>query len=111
MKIKRRNKLGILLSLFLTVTAAALFTAPQSNALTAAQNKSDHLRASMTQAPRTDRSSRETSNNRRTACKRSCEDKYDSCLVSKKAKGWSDDRAEKTCGLAARSCKAGCNRR
>jgi hypothetical protein len=94
MQIKRRNTLGILFSLMLIGGAAAAFTAPRSHALEAAQDNS-----------------KVTSTNRHTACKRRCEEKYSSCLAAKKAKGWDDDRAEKTCGLAARSCKAGCNRR
>jgi hypothetical protein len=94
MQIKRRNTLGILFSLLLIVGAAASFTAPRSHALEAAQNNS-----------------KVTSTNRRTACKRGCEEKYSGCVAARKAKGWSDDRAEKTCGLAARSCKAGCDRR
>ncbi len=94
MQIKRRKTLGILCSLLLIVGAAASFTAPRSHALEAAQDNS-----------------KVTSTNRHTACKRRCEEKYSSCLAAKKAKGWDDDRAEKTCGLAARSCKAGCNRR
>jgi len=94
MQIKRRNTLGILFSLLLIVSAAASFTAPRSHALEAAQHNS-----------------KVTSTDRHTACKRSCEEKYSGCVAAKKAKGWSDDRAEKTCGLAARSCKAGCDRR
>jgi hypothetical protein len=92
--IKRRNTLGILFSLLLMVSAAASFTAPRSHALETAQ-----------------RNSKVTSTDRHTACKRRCEEKYSDCVAAKKAKGWSDDRAEKTCGLAARSCKAGCDRR
>ena len=93
--IKRRNTLGILCSLLLIVSAAATsFTAPRSHALEAAQHNSAV-----------------TSTDRHTACERACEEKYSACVAAKKAKGWSDDRAEKTCGLAARSCKAGCNRR
>ena len=94
MQIKRRNTLGILFSLLLIVGAAASFTPPRSHALEAAQDNS-----------------KVTSTNRHTACKRRCEEKYSSCLAAKKAKGWSDDRAEKTCGLAGRTCKAGCDRR
>jgi hypothetical protein len=94
MQIKRRNTLGILFSLTLIIGAAASFTAPRSHALEAAQDNS-----------------KVTSTNRHTACKRRCEDKYSSCLAAKKAKGWDDDRAEKMCGLATRSCKAGCDRR
>ncbi len=92
--IKRRNTLGILFSLLLIVGAAASFTAPRSHALEVTQDNS-----------------KVTSTNRHTACKRRCEEKYSSCLAAKKAKGWSDDRAEKTCGLAARTCKGGCDRR
>ena len=93
--IKRRNTLGIVLSLVLIVgAAAASFTVARSHALEAAQHNSTV-----------------TSTDRHTACKRACEEKYSACVAAKKAKGWSDDRAEKTCGLAARSCKAGCNRR
>jgi hypothetical protein len=94
MQIKKRKTLGILFSLLLIVGAAASFTAPRSHALEAAQDNS-----------------KVTSTNRRTACKRRCEDKYSSCLAAKKAKGWDDDRAEKTCGLGARGCKEGCDRR
>jgi hypothetical protein len=94
MQIKRRNTLAILFSLMLIVGAAASFTAPRSHALEAAQDNS-----------------KVTSTNRHTACKRRCEDKYSSCLAAKKAKGWDDDRAEKMCGLSARSCKGGCDRR
>lgn len=94
MQVKRRNILGICLSLLLVLIAASSFAAPRSDAFA---------------APRDQR--KVTSTNRRTACKRHCEDKYSSCLAAKKAKGWSDDRAEKTCGLAARTCKAGCDRR
>jgi len=91
--IKRRNTLGIFFSLLLIVSAGASFSAPQSHALEAAQDNR-----------------RVTSTNRRTACKQRCEEKYFSCVAAKKAKGWSDDRAEKTCGLAARTCKGGCDR-
>jgi hypothetical protein len=94
MQIKRRRTLGILFSLLLIVGAAASFTAPRSHALEAAQDNR-----------------KVTSTNRHTACKRRCEEKYSSCVAAKKAKGWSDDRAEKTCGLAGRTCKAGCDRR
>jgi hypothetical protein len=94
MQIKRRNTLGILFSLLLIVGAAASFTAPRSHALEAAQDNS-----------------KVTSTNRHTACKRRCEEKYSSCVESKKAKGWSDDRAEKTCGLAGRTCNGSCDRR
>ena len=93
MQIKRRNTLGILLSLLLIVVGAASFTAPRSQALDAAQNNSNV-----------------TSINRHTACKRGCVEKYSNCLASKKAKGWDDERAEKTCGLATRGCKEGCDR-
>jgi hypothetical protein len=93
MQIKRRNTLGILFSLLLIVGAAASFTAPRSYALEAAQDNS-----------------KVTSTNRHTACKRRCEEKYSSCVAAKTAKGWSDDRAEKTCGLAGRTCKARCDR-
>ena len=92
--IKRRNTLGIFFSLLLMVSAAPTFSAPQSHALEAAQDNR-----------------RVTSTNRRTACKQNCEDKYSSCVAAKKAKGWSDDRAERTCGLAGRTCKVGCDRR
>jgi hypothetical protein len=93
MQIKRRRTLGILFSLTLMVGAAS-FTAPRSHALATAQDNS-----------------KVTSTNRHTACKRGCEEKYSSCVAAKKAKGWDDDRAEKRCGLAARSCKGGCDRR
>jgi hypothetical protein len=93
MQIKRRRTLGILFSLTLMVGAAS-FSAPRSHALATAQDNS-----------------KVTSTNRHTACKRGCEEKYSSCLAAKKAKGWDDDRAEKRCGLAARSCKGGCDRR
>ncbi len=92
--IKRRNTLGILFSLLLMASAAASFTVPRSHALEAAQHNG-----------------KVTSTNRKTACKRGCEEKYSSCVAAKTAKGWSDDRAEKICGLAARSCKGGCDRR
>jgi hypothetical protein len=92
--IKRRNTLGMLFSLLLIVSAAPSFTAPRSHALQAAQHNS-----------------KVTSTNRQTACKRGCEEKYSGCIAAKRAKGWSDDRAEKTCGLAASSCKARCDRR
>ncbi|MCU1265900.1 MAG: hypothetical protein JWM21_2218 [Acidobacteria bacterium] len=112
MQIKRRNTLGLLFSLTLIVGAAASFTVPRSHAVEAAQDNSIQSRATKTRAPLTESQAREvTSTNRRTACKRGCDDRYSSCLAGKKAKGWSDDRAEKTCGLAARSCKAGCDRR
>jgi hypothetical protein len=94
MQIKKRRTLGIFFSLTLMVCAAASFTAPRSHALEAAQDNS-----------------KVTSTNRHTACKRRCEEKYSSCLAAKKAKGWDDDRAEKMCGLSARSCKGGCDRR
>ena len=94
MQIKRRNTPGILFSLLLIVGAAASFTAPRSHALEAAQDNS-----------------KVTSTNRHTACERRCEEKYSSCVAAKKAKGWSDDRAEKTCGLAGRTCKGSCDRR
>jgi hypothetical protein len=111
MQIKRRNKLGILFSLLLIVGAAP-FTQSRSNALEAAQENSGQTRATRTKAPRTANPSTEvTSTDRHIACKRGCEEKYSGCVAAKEAKGWSDDRAEKTCGLAARSCKAGCDRR
>jgi hypothetical protein len=109
MQIKRRNTPGILFSLALIVGAAA-FAVPRSHALEAAQDNSHQSQA--TRAPLTEMQSTEvTSTDRHTACKRGCEDKYSSCLAVRKAKGWSDDRAAKTCGLASRSCKAGCDRR
>ena len=95
MQIKRRNTLGILFSLMLVVGAAASFTAPRSHALEAAAQDNRKV----------------TSTNHHTACKRRCEDKYSSCLAARKAKGWDDDRAEKTCGLGARGCKEDCDRR
>ena len=94
MSIKRRNTLAIFFSLTLIVGAAASITAPRSQALEAAQDNS-----------------RVTSTNHHAACKRGCEEKYSSCLANKKAKGWDDDRAEKMCGLSARSCKGSCDRR
>jgi hypothetical protein len=94
MHIKRRNTVAILFSLTLIVGAASSFTAPRSHALEAAQDNS-----------------RVTSTNRHTACKRVCEEKYSGCLAAKKAKGWDDDRAEKVCGLSARSCKGSCDGR
>ena len=94
MQNKRRNMLGILFSLLLIVGSAASYAVPRSHALEVAQDNS-----------------RVTSTNRHTACKRGCEEKYSSCLAAKKAKGWDDDRAEKMCGLSARSCKASCDRR
>src|SRR6267143_4717140 len=112
MQIKRRNTLGILFSLTLIGGAAASFTAPRSHALEAAQDNSNQSHARNTRAPLIERQSTEvTSSEPHTACKRGCEDKYSSCLAAKKTKGWSDDRAEKVCGLAARSCKRGCDRR
>jgi hypothetical protein len=92
--IKRRNTLGILFSLFLIVSAAGSFAAPRSNAVDAAQDNR-----------------KVTSTNRHTACQRGCEEKYSSCLAAKKARGWDNDRAEKVCGLSARSCKASCDGR
>ena len=94
MHIKRRKTLAILFSLTLIVGAAASFAAPRSNAVDAAQDNA-----------------KVTSTNRHTACKRGCEEKYSSCLAARKAKGWDDDRAEKVCGLSARSCKGSCDGR
>jgi hypothetical protein len=94
MQIKKRNTLGILFSLMLIVGAGASYSPPRSHALEAAQDNS-----------------RVTSTNRHTACKRGCDEKYSSCLAAKKAKGWDDDRAEKTCGLSGRSCQKSCDRR
>ena len=112
MQIRRRRTLGILLSLLLVAGVAASFTAPRSHALGAAQDNSNQSRAAKTKALRTERQSTGvTSADRHIACKRSCEEKYDSCVAAKEAKGWSDDRAVKTCGLAGRTCKAGCDRR
>src|SRR5258706_14592463 len=112
MQIKRRNTLGILFLLLLIVSAAASLTATRSHAWDAGQDNSNKSRATKAKAPRTEGPSTEvTSTDRHTACKRRCEEKYSSCVAAKKTKGWSDDRAEKTCGLAARSCKAGCDRR
>ena len=112
MQIKKRNTLGILLSLLLIVGAASSFTAPRSRASDGAQDNSNQSSATKAKAPRIARPSTEvTSTDRHTACKRGCEEKYSNCVATKKAKGWSDDRAEKTCGLAARSCTAGCDRR
>ena len=107
MQINRRKTLGILISLTFMVGAAASFTAPRSHALQAAQDTSNQLRATRTARQSID----VTSTDRHIACKRACEEKYSTCVAAKKAKGWSDDRAEKTCGLAARSCKGGCDRR
>jgi hypothetical protein len=111
MQIKRRKTLGILFSLMLIVGAAGSFTAPRSHALGMEQANNRLSLATKAETPQTENSSRVTSTNRHTACKRRCEDKYSSCLAAKKAKGWSDDRAEKICGLAGRTCKAGCDRR
>jgi hypothetical protein len=112
MKIKRRKTLGILIALTFMVGAAASFTAPRSHALQAAQDTGNQLRATTATAHRTASQSTEvTSTDRHIACKRACEEKYSTCVAAKKAKGWSDDRAEKTCGLAARTCKGGCDRR
>jgi hypothetical protein len=94
MQIKRRKTLGMLFSLMLIVGAAASFTAPRSQAVEAAQDNRSV-----------------TSTDRHIACKRGCEEKYSSCLAAKKAKGWDDDRAEKMCGLSARSCQGACDRR
>jgi hypothetical protein len=112
MHIKRQRTLVILFSLLLTVGAATSFTAPRSHAFAAAQDNSDQSGARKTKAPRNERQSTEvTSADRHIACKRNCEEKYYSCVAAKEAKGWSNDRAEKTCGLAGRTCKAGCDRR
>jgi hypothetical protein len=94
MQIKRRKTLGMLFSLMLIVGAAASFTAPRSHAVEAAQDNRSV-----------------TSTDPHIACKRGCKEKYSSCLAAKKAKGWDDDRAEKTCGLSGRSCQKGCDRR
>jgi hypothetical protein len=111
MQIKKRNTLGIFFSLLLGVGAAGAFSTPRVDALAAAQDNSNQSRATSTQAFRTQRRSTEVaSTDRHTACKNSCEEKYSSCLAAKKAKGWSDDRAAKTCGLSARTCKKGCDR-
>jgi hypothetical protein len=112
MQIKTRNTPGILFSLALIVCAAAVFTVTPSHAVGAAHDQTNHSLTTNARAPLTAGQSGEvTSTNRHTACKRRCEDKYSDCLAARKAKGWSDDRAEKTCGLASRSCKAGCDRR
>ena len=106
MQIKRRNTLAILFSLTLMVGAAASLTAPRSHALEAAWDNGNQSGARKTKAPRNERQSTEvTSADRHIACKRNCEEKYYSCVATKEAKGWSDDRAEKTCGLAGRTCK------
>src|ERR1043165_2922632 len=110
MQIKRLNRLGILFSLLL-IMGAAPFTQPLPHALEAVQENSDQTRATKTKAPGIVNPPRGvTSTDSHIACKRGCEEKYSSCVAAKEAKGWSDDRAEKTCGLAARSCKAGCDR-
>jgi hypothetical protein len=113
MQIRRPGTLGILLSITLIVgAAAASFATPRSHTSAAAQDTSSHLRAPRTTASRTARQLAEvTSTNRHTACKRDCEEKYFSCVTAKKTKGWDDDRAERICGLAARTCKGGCDRR
>jgi hypothetical protein len=112
MRIKKRKTLGIFFSLMFMVSAAALLTAPRSHALEAAQATGNQFGVTpLTALPTARQSPGITSTNRHTACKRSCEEKYSSCVASKKAKGWSDDRAEKTCGLTARTCKGGCDRR
>jgi hypothetical protein len=112
MHIKRRNTLAILFSLTLMAGAAASFTAPRSYALVPAQENSNQSGARKTKAPRKERQSTEvTSADRHIACKRNCEERYYSCVAAKEAKGWSEDRAEKTCGLAGRTCKTGCDRR
>jgi hypothetical protein len=94
MQITKRKILGILFSLMLIVGTGASFTAPRSHALEATQDNR-----------------RVTSTDRHIACKRGCDEKYSSCLAAKKAKGWDDDRAEKTCGLSGRSCQKSCDRR
>ena len=110
MQIKRRKTLGIF-SLLLMVASAASFIAPRSHAFETEQDNSNQSRATRTRTPQTESSSTEvTSSDRHVACKQKCEDNYYSCVAAKKAKGWSDDRAEKTCGLAGRTCKARCDR-
>lgn len=101
---------GVFLSLLLIMSATA-FTAPRSHAFRTSQ-ASTQLRATpATTLLTTSQLTEVTSTNHHTACKRGCEERYSSCIAAKKAKGWSDDRAEKTCGLAVRSCKGGCDRR
>ncbi|MDX6577034.1 MAG: hypothetical protein QOE96_2987 [Blastocatellia bacterium] len=112
MHIKRQRALAILFSVLLIVGAATLFTAPRSHALAPAQENTNQSGARKTKAPRKERQTTEvTSADRHIACKRNCEEKYYSCVAAKEAKGWSEDRAEKTCGLAGRTCKTGCDRR
>lgn len=101
MQIKKRKTLGILFSLLLIVGAAASFTTPRSHALEAAQDN---------------RNRRVTSTNPRTAsviaCKQGCEERYYSCLAARKAQGWDDDRAAKSCGRHwGPGCQKGCERR
>jgi len=111
MQIRRRNTVGIVFSLLLVLGAAASFTSPRSQAL-AAQNISNELHATKATSPLIEGQSTEvTSTDRHTACKQGCEEKYSNCVAAKIAKGWSDDRAERICGLSARSCRGGCNRR
>jgi hypothetical protein len=100
---------AIFLSLLLIMGTSA-FTAPRSHAFEAPHTGSQ-LRATPTTPLTTSQLTEVTSTDHHTACKRGCEEKYPSCLAAKKAKGWSDDRAEKICGLAVRSCKGGCDRR
>src|SRR6185295_12479884 len=105
--VKRRNILGTIF-LLLIVASAAAFIRPQSHALGARQDKSPATRTGIT-APLESSATEVTSAHRHSACKRNCEDSHYRCVASKKAKGWSDDRAEKTCGLAGRTCKGRCD--
>jgi hypothetical protein len=112
-KIMKRNTRSLVFLLVIAVGAVGFLDVCSFAASAVARvENSNQSRATKARTPRTDWQSTEvTSTDRHTACKRGCEEKYSSCVAAKEAKGWSDDRAEKTCGLAARSCKAGCDRR
>lgn len=108
---KTRTTLGVIFSLLLLVAAGAYLFTPRSLALTATPESSALSRTVTANAPGVESSSTtQTSTNPRVACKRNCVERYNVCLAAKKAKGWSDDRAKKTCGLGARTCKGGCDR-
>jgi hypothetical protein len=111
MQIKRRSTLGIFFSLMLIVGAAGSFTAPRTHALGMEQANNRLSLATRAETPQAQKSSQVTSTIHHIACARRCEEKYSSCLAAKKAKGWDADRAEKMCGLSARSCKGSCDRR
>ena len=108
---KKRTTLGIIFSMVLLVAAGAYLFTPRSLAVTAKPENSAMSRTVTANTPGVQsRSTTQTSTNRRVACKRNCVERYNVCLAAKKAKGWSDDRAAKICGLSARTCKGGCNR-